>query len=82
MSVCRKTSRVYCDIDDLDGCMNVLAREVGETDDALYRAFAKGAYYTFLILRHYERVETQADFVPILHRYWQDEYDRRPWEDA
>lgn len=58
MSVCRRTSRVYCDVDDLDGVLNVLAKTVHEcelTEQA--ENFIKGAYYAVDVIRYHEWVD-------------------------
>lgn len=77
MSVCRKTSRVYCDLDDLNGVCNVAKRMMLETDDPLKRAFLDGVRWTAFILANHERVETQADFMPIAMSHFMDDYNRR-----
>ena len=76
MSVCRKTSRVYCDVDDLNGVANVAKRMALETDDPILRAYLKGVQRTAFIFANHERVETQADFMPVALGYFRDEYDR------
>ena len=75
MSVCRRTSRVYCDVDDLDGVLNVLARLVHDaplTEQAVN--FIKGAYYAIDVIRYHEWVDNCQDFTAILANYYQDEY--------
>lgn len=76
MSVCRRTSRVYCDVDDLDGVLNVLAKTVHEgelTEQA--ENFIKGAYYAVDVIRYHEWVDNCHDFVAILSNYYLDEYN-------
>lgn len=65
MSVCRRTSRVYCDVDDLDGVLNALNRciEGGAPEDADYYT---GARRAIEIIRNYEHVDTQETFVQLL----------------
>lgn len=65
MSVCRRTSRVYCDVDDLDGVLNALNRciEGGSPEDADYYT---GAMRAIEIIRNYEHVDTQETFVQLL----------------
>ena len=75
MSVCRRTSRVYCDVDDLDGVLNVLARM--EHDEPLTeraKTFLTGAYYAIDVIRYHEWVDNCHDFVAILANYYLDEY--------
>lgn len=76
MSVCRKTSRVYCDLDDLNGVVNVAKRMAAETDDPLLRAFLEGVRWTAFLFAYYDRIETQAEFMPIVLGHFADEYDR------
>lgn len=78
MSFCRQTSRVYSDLDDLNGALNALghALEDADPDDDQLRAFLKGAYYTVYILLRHSWVDTQADYMAILGKYFRDEYDR------
>ena len=76
MSFCRQTSRTYCDVDDLEGALNILGRSIMESDDEQARTFMKGAYYTVLILRHHSWVDSQADYMAVLSKYFHDEYDR------
>ena len=72
MSVCRSTSRIYCDALDIDGVLAVLGREMEEGEDPDLTAFLEGAYCTLFIFRHHERVETQADFMPVLMSYYRN----------
>ena len=76
MSVCRRTNRVYCDVDDLNGVVNVAKRMALETDDPLERAFLDGVKWTAFVFAYHERVETQADLMPILMGHFRDDYDR------
>lgn len=75
MSVCRRTSRVYCDVDDLDGVLNTLARIVhdGELTEQANN-FLKGAYYAIDVIRYHEHVNTCQDFWIVLKNYYLDEY--------
>ena len=78
MSVCRRTSRVYCDVDDLDGVLNTLARIVhdgGLSEQA--NNFIKGAYYAIDIIRYHEHVKNCQDFFDVLKNYYLDEYKEK-----
>ena len=76
MSVCRRTSRVYCDVDDLDGVLNVLAKTVHEGNLTETAAnFIKGAYYAVDVIRYHEWVDNCHDFMAILSNYYLDEYN-------
>ena len=78
MSVCRRTSRIYCDVDDLDGVLNTLARMVKDeplTNQA--ENFLKGAYYAIDVIRYHEHIEYPRDFAEILANYYLDEYQEK-----
>ena len=75
MSVCRQTSRVYCDVDDLDGVLNVVARTIKEeelTDHGV--DFLAGVFSAFLVLRHQSNVENQAIFMKLLENSYETQY--------
>lgn len=65
MSVVSHSSRFYCDIDDINGVCNVLARRIKSALTCEDAAFYRGAYSVLDILRNKERLNTQADFFTV-----------------
>ena len=69
MTLSRKSSRIYLDTYDIDGLINVLEREIGEAKSGEERLYLLGAWEAITLLRDNEHLDSQVDFMLLLHEH-------------
>lgn len=66
MSFSRHTSRIYCDIDDINGAINALGHEVMEGDPD-FGEYYMGALMTLTLIRNHEDIRDQSVFMDMFN---------------
>ena len=75
MSVCRHTSRVYCDPDDINGVLNVIHRRMTEEELSEHAFdFLAGAFSALAILVMQNHVEHQGIYMALLEESYRAKY--------
>lgn len=71
--LCNQSSRFYCDDQDVEGVLKLLADEEKERDNDFDSALCQGASITFEILRSH-RLNLAADFMVVFRAMAFGEY--------